>query len=187
MSTDPWNQGVKQQHRQCGDRVPAQSDSAASGHIRVEVEMNRCIGIDPSYGKPIAAAWRVNSWQWIVAGVTPMDVRGCVDVITDAASAGVTTVIIEGGYLGVNPKVALKLEHVRAWLAAHAEVAGLKVVTVAPKTWQVACLTQGNWTPSTHREIVRQAKFRAKAVTGMDLSEDRAVAVCLAEWGEANT
>lgn len=145
-----------------------------------------CIGIDPAYGKPVAFAYRYREngrWAWNVW--SDSEHESIQTSLRHAVERGVTHAVIEDGFVGVNAKVSLKLAEVRASLSTIARWEGMAVVTVMPATWQAATLCQGGWRPMKHAEIVRQAKLRARGVTGRDLGEDEAVAVCIAEWGAA--
>ena len=142
-----------------------------------------CIGLDPAYAKPIAYAYRVGR-DWRVDAVAPGELSRFADVFQTAVEHGVTGCVIEGGFVGPNAKTSLGLQYVRGQLLAYAEMAGIEVHVVHPKTWQAACLSQGGWMPQTHKEIAAQAIFRARDICGLDLNEDMAVAVCLADYGE---
>ena len=144
-----------------------------------------CIGIDPAYSKPIAYAYNIEL-LWRVGSASPDDMARMVDVLREAKQDGCTWAVIEDSYLGRNPATFKGLSRKQGELGTLAVMAGLRVRLVAPATWQADCLTQGKWRPKTHTEIVTVAKFRARALTGTDWPEDKAVAVCLADWGDCN-
>jgi Holliday junction resolvasome RuvABC endonuclease subunit len=141
------------------------------------------IGIDPSYAKPIAWAYCAGTWE--IGAVQPGSLHLFGDVFRAARDRGVTRVVIEAGYVGRNPHVATMLERMRGRLMELSFSVGLAVEMVHPKTWQAACLSVGRHEPQRHAEIARLAKYRAMGLTGLRLDEDRAVAVCLAEWGDS--
>ena len=150
-------------------------------------EMSGVIGIDPSYAKPIAWAAAYNAHVWSSDEVDHNSIDDFVDIFyVVAAHTNIDLCIIEGAYLAKNPKVFAGLTEVRTRIQVMAEQAGLQVHIVAPATWQAACLSQGTWRPTKHADIVRMAKVRAKGLTGQELPEDQAVAVCLADWGRCN-
>lgn len=143
----------------------------------------KCIGIDPACAKPIALAWRLGR-EWQIRSVAWDDSAGIYAVLARAAADGCDTAVIEDGYVGPNSKTALALAVVRGQLSALAVQAGLEVRMVAPATWQAACLTQGRYRPQTHEEIVRQVALRMRGHY-LNVDEDQGVAVCIAEWGDA--
>jgi Holliday junction resolvasome RuvABC endonuclease subunit len=118
-------------------------------------------------------------------GPLAKDVASFADIFEVSRLHGVDTAVIEDGYVGKNPRVALALAMVRGSLAALAQQAGLRPVLVAPATWQTAMLSQGGWRPTTHKEIIPLVKLRVRSLHKLDLAEDEAVAVLLAEWGDA--
>jgi Holliday junction resolvasome RuvABC endonuclease subunit len=140
------------------------------------------IGIDPSYSKPIAWAYQADR-TWVVGSVDHRAIAEFRDVFRAAVDSGVTACVIEDGFVGKNPRVALRLAEARGELRAYADRYDLPLTLVHPKTWQAACLSQGGWTPRTTPEIEAQAIFRARAITGIEYEADEAVAVCLAEYG----
>lgn len=145
-----------------------------------------CIGIDPAYAKPIAWAYKLHDGTWATGQYEPVDVHKMrKSTFKRARARGVTHAVIEGGYVGRNAATSLKLAEMRGQLIATARIAKLEVIEVAPRTWQIACLTISGVTPKTHKDIVKAAKFAAKAHSGLDLSEDKAVAACLAHWGNS--
>lgn len=144
-----------------------------------------CIGIDPAVAKPIAFAYRENG-GWSHGTVAPDGWDGFRHVFHIARHrAGIDTAVIEDGYVGRNPKVSMQLSMVRGTLSALAQQAGLRPVLVAPATWQTAMLSMGRWRPKRHREIVEMVQMRVRRLHGLELTEDEAVAVLLAEWGDA--
>ena len=149
------------------------------------------IGIDPAYAKPVAAAFPVGQGKsrrsWALYDLDPNRlIAELPEVWTEAKDSGVTGVILEGGFIGVNPQVGMKLEGIREVIKQSAEASQLPVTTVAPATWQAALLCQGRWHPKTHDEIIQQVEFRVKHIHKIEeeISEDRKVAICLSEWGE---
>jgi len=150
--------------------------------------MTRCIGIDPAYAKPIAYAHRMGppGERWVVGAVDPDDMTCLADVLRDAKKHGCMWAVIEDCYLGKNAATHKGLAKMQGQLVTLAALSLLRVRLVPPSRWQVDCLTQGTWRPKTHAEIVTAAKFRARGLTGTDWSEDKAVAVCLADWGDCH-
>jgi len=147
------------------------------------------LGIDPSYAKPIACAYRTGK-VWQLFELDPKEPNNWYEDFVVVKHNGVERVVIEGGFVGVNSKVALGLERVRGNLEIVARQAGFTWVRdVAPATWQTAMLSQGHWTPKVHAEIAKQAALRARCELGKQadfckLTEDMTCAICIAAWGE---
>jgi len=150
-----------------------------------------CIGIDPAYAKPVTLAWRDRALDglWVCRTADP---RGegfpedLADIFAEFRSHGAERVCLEDGYVGRNLQVALRLGHNRGMIHGIALTQGLECYLVAPSRWQSDCLSSGGVRPHKHAQIALAAILRAKHVTGMDLGEDMACAVCLAEWGNAH-
>lgn len=149
--------------------------------------IKHCIGIDPAAAKPIAVAY----WDGLAfkPGWRAHSVENNAKAISHrlqlAKAAGSDLAIIEGGYIGPNPRVGLMLERERGKLIAICEALGLRYNVVNPQTWITDCLSVKGDGRLNHKAVVERAILRAKAISGQDLCEDEAVAVCLAEWGNA--
>ena len=174
-----------------------------AGDTGGEREIMTCIGIDPAYAKPVTLAWlesgkrhrdalakfdRHSRWHRAEANPANGNFTTLLGQILSEAKEyhGATRVCLEDGFIGVNPKVGMRLAEIRGVIKTVATMQGLECRLVAPATWQAACLSLGGVRPQRHREIALAAILRAKHVTGMDLGEDMACAVCLAEWGQAH-
>ena len=143
-----------------------------------------CIGIDPSYAKPVAYAYR---WGrcWVVGSVEPEELWWRLEEVMERAKErAVTRCVIEDGFIGANSQVGMRLAQMRGGLEFKAQGLGLATRLVAPATWQRVLEVNGH-RPRVHREIVTVARWRAQLETGKTLGEDESVAVCLAVWGEA--
>ena len=152
-----------------------------------------CIGIDPAYAKPVTLAWRGKDVRgrllWFCEQADPrehdfFDVLA--KILTISRDMGATSVCLEDGFIGRNPQVGMRLAQIRGSIQTVATMAGLECRLVAPSRWQSDCLSSGGVRPHRHAEIAVAAILRANSVTGQDLTEDMAVAVCLAEWGNAH-
>lgn len=143
-----------------------------------------CIGIDPAYAKPIAYAYKWKS-DWVIGEVEPDKIQEFADVFRRASERGIDMAIIEDGFVGKNPQVSMKLCEVRGRLMGISAPTGLGFHLVAPATWQAAMLTQGKWKPIHHKEIIQQTMWRVRNFNGIDTTEDKAVAIVLAEWGNS--
>lgn len=143
----------------------------------------RCVGIDPAYAKDVAFAHRVEN-AWRVQSVEPDDNAALRQALQNAVDDGCEVVVIEDCFLGANPATFKGLAQMQERLKMYAHDLGLEIHVVAPSTWQAACLTQGKYKPKRHNEIVASAKLRARGMTGHDLKEDIAVAVCIADYGD---
>jgi hypothetical protein len=128
------------------------------------------LGIDPAYAKQIAFAYKRGK-EWKIESLSPKKPGSWLSLFCQAKAAGVHHVVIEGGFVGINNKVALGLAQIRGALWATATLSGLPVSYVPPSTWQAAMGAQA---------------LRARAETGRnDLNADEQAAVCIAAWGEA--
>ena len=150
-----------------------------------------CIGIDPAYAKPVTLAY-CGSKGWEIYEADPRAKahwsfhESLSAKLMDAIEKGATRVCLEDGFIGVNPKVGMRLAEIRGVIKTVATMQGLECRLVAPSRWQSDCLTWAGVRPHKHAEIAATAILRAKHTTGMDLGEDMACAVCLAEWGDAH-
>ena len=144
----------------------------------------RCIGINPgTTAKPSAFAWRGNlKWKTKLQGSS----LGIYEDLIVASSHGIEIAVIEDCFLGPNPKSYKMLAVEQGRLRMAAELAGLRVHIVHPSTWMAESLSSGGRAPKKHADIVRVAIMRAKDITTRDLSEDEAMAVCIADWGECH-
>jgi len=145
----------------------------------------RCIGIDPgTTAKPSAFAWISDAGDWIVTSHN--NASSIYNEIDDAHFSGVEIAVIEDCFLGPNAKSYKMLAVEQGRLRMAAELAGLRVHIVHPSTWMAASLSSGGRAPKKHADIARVAIMRAKDITTRDLSEDEAMAVCIADWGECH-
>jgi len=72
-----------------------------------------CFGIDPSFAKPIAWACRMQAGKWHYGIVQPDRVDVFFALFEKYKPMGIDCVVVEGGYVGPNERVALGLENVR--------------------------------------------------------------------------
>jgi len=142
-----------------------------------------CIGIDPSYAKPVAYAYKAGDvWHGGEFDVYAMEVPS----LEEAKVNGVTTAIIEDGYVGCNMKVSMRLSEARARIEVLCQRLGWDIVRVAPTTWHSVLAVNGH-VPKDRASLKAQSKLRATAEIGKPVkSDDLADAICLAVWGAAN-
>lgn len=148
------------------------------------------LGIDPSYAKPVA--WAVLSDRYQRWGDIELDHLDILFMSEDGVTTGVPywreqcgldMAVVEGGYVGPNPKVSLALERVRGELIAMCRLAGLRILVAPMPGWYRDSLSWAGRAPRSHDDAVVAATVRARAIVGRDLPEDQAMAVCLADWG----
>ena len=163
-----------------------------------------CIGCDPGGcagtggGKPHVFAWYDGALWWVAAVGCVTDFDCLLSAIKAEESCLADTLVIESGYVGENPKVALDLERGRGHIEACGELAGLDVRFAAWTEW-VEMLAVSGRAPKTHEEMAPLAKLVASEIIGEPITdlakrcsskavkvnvEDAAVAVCLADWGD---
>ncbi len=145
----------------------------------------RVVGVDLDT-KRITFAYQDDA-KWHTFEADPNYLKLVIDAIHyDCWQLGVRVAAVEKPYLGVNPATYGKLMAVFGIVVGALEMFGIKVIEVAPRTWQVAMLTVNGYTPKRRKEIKPASIFRAKA-EGADVKNDHeADAVCIAVWAQAN-
>lgn len=98
-------------------------------------------------------------------------------------AAGADLVVIENVYCGANVKTAIDLAVLRGRLVQCLDGARIKWTLCAPSTWRKATIAP------PHKATRKQLKALAVAYVlnryGVDVRDDVADAVCLAEWGRS--
>ena len=144
------------------------------------------IAFDPSYAKPLACAYRNNVGELMVDSFPPYEWGNLIDHMDYTMCRQKTEYcVIEGGHLGKNPRVALKLAEMRGGITAIASTLGYAVAQVPWRVW-VPTVAVNGYVPQTSNEAIQQAQWHAKNVHGLPaITDDEAVAVALCVYGES--
>lgn len=110
----------------------------------------------------------------------------CADVQSIAAfCAGADLVVVESTYMAANAATSMKLSELRGRLLQCLDAAGIKWTLCAPSTWRKTTIKPGSKTK--RKELKRMAVAYVLDHYGVTVADDAADAVCLAEWGVADS
>lgn len=148
------------------------------------------LGIDASK-TCTAFAWRIGK-TWTTVENKGTEFIWLRQIVGQAYREGCRTAILEDGYLGRNAKTAKVLDQLRGRIQEMCEVQGFEVHLVAPMTWKSDMLKVNGELPKKSVDQKAASIFSA-TVMGADLakgngsiSDDKADAVNMSEWGRLN-
>jgi hypothetical protein len=143
------------------------------------------VGLDPAWSKPCVAAYVVRDGTWVFAEAAHDDWEAWARLFGAAVDAGCRRVVIEEPYQGASVQTFRLLVTAVAQLEGYAVAAGLEVTRVNTQTWMSAMLTVNGHTPKVRKELLERMVYVARLLGAKvePAQDDRASAVCLAEFG----
>ena len=149
------------------------------------------IAIDPAYvDNATGFAYRTDSgsiYTGVFSSQKKHEIAGILGNARNIAQP-CTHMIIEGAFLGKNPKTFARLIEAITKIKMVGEVHGYTIVDVAAATWQASMLTIGGHKPRERKEIKATSMWVAQKVYGctlMDIGEHEADAVCMLGYSDS--